>query len=435
MVSFRNALCLALLVPAAAQEAAGVAEAEPTEEVETEDMEMEIVDIGPPVCEGAVLASVSNGCITSEICGTMAQGMGLQLGNELYPFEADYVDKGCFYYPDNHPEYPSQAFFGTGGTCSQLRIRPSAGGEHLSCDGRTQAPFDANRCEGDLCITPEACQATAAAMGLQLGNSLYPFQGPWVVKGCVYFPSNHPEFPNQAYFGRGADICGQLRASPNDGSVRISCVAGAENLVAQDVEPEAVETEAPTEVDAETAAMVANVTEAVVEEVEEIVTETEETASPTQMATAAVPAVAPLPAPVPAPVLNTTSEVAEDEDDKEDKDEDEEEEEVEEDKNDEEEEEEVSDAPQPAATPNAEEEVGEAPAITPAEANVQDKNQKTTDDKNDKDTNLAEEEEDQDEFDNGPGMTVSKLESGSVSSGSVITYAASFGALVMAFFL
>ena len=187
------------------------------------------------VCQGEALAVVSQGCVDAAACQVAAEEMGLQLGNDKLPFEGDWSDKGCYYYPADHPLYPNQAYFGTAGSCSELRITPQAGAKRVSCDGTTLPPFDPSRCAGEYCVTMEGCREAALAMGLKLGSTQYPFVGNYPIKGCTYFPSTDPQYPNEAYWGSGASICGQLRAEPTDGSIRLGC-EGFEDAVLEDPE-------------------------------------------------------------------------------------------------------------------------------------------------------------------------------------------------------
>jgi hypothetical protein len=193
-------------------------------------------------CAGESLAIVSQGCVDAEACKLAAEEMGLSPGNDKFPFEGEWEDKGCYFFPADHPLYPGEAYFGTGGSCSELRITPQAGALRMSCDGTTLPPFDPTKCPGELCITMEGCQAAALAMGLKLGSPDYPFAGDYPIKGCTYFPATDPLYPGEAYWGSGASICGQLRADPTDGSIRLGC-DGAIDLE----DPEATEATVETE--------------------------------------------------------------------------------------------------------------------------------------------------------------------------------------------
>lgn len=177
-------------------------------------------------CQGVELEMITQGCDTPEHCQEAAQSQGLQLGSEEWPFTGEWADKGCVFYPADHELYPNQAYFGLGGSCPQLKMQPMAGGERLSCNGRTRPPFDPLRCSGQgLCKTAENCQRTALANGYQLGNEQDSFEGDYHVKGCVFYPDDHPEYPGQSFWGTGASICGQIRADPSayDGSMRMTC--------------------------------------------------------------------------------------------------------------------------------------------------------------------------------------------------------------------
>merc|ERR1712125_205490 len=92
-----------------------------------------------PVCDGDELEMLSLGCLDAEICQQTALELGLQLGNPPdWPFEGDWADKGCLYYPFDHPLYPNQAYFGSGGTCPQWKMTPMADAIRISCDGSTK---------------------------------------------------------------------------------------------------------------------------------------------------------------------------------------------------------------------------------------------------------------------------------------------------------
>ena len=208
-------------------------------------------------CQGEELELVTQGCDTAQHCAETAESMGLQIGSEEWSFEGDWADKGCIYYPADHELYPNQAYFGKGGSCSQLKMTPMAGAVRMNCDGTTRPPFDPLRCQGNnLCLTAEACRAAAVANGYQLGSDLDDFEGDYHVKGCVFYPMDHPEYPGQAYWGTGASICGQLRADPSDydGSMRMTCGSdnSAEELVGSgiveegDLSFETTGTSAPT---------------------------------------------------------------------------------------------------------------------------------------------------------------------------------------------
>lgn len=191
------------------------------EQVRAQDIPAPIAE----VCQGEELERVSQGCMTAADCEAAAISMGLSIGSEEWAFEGNWADKGCIYYPADHPLYPNQAYFGYGGTCTQLKMTPMADAIRISCDGSTRPPFDPERCQGeDLCRNAEDCQASALALGLNLGG-FDPFVGDFHVKGCIFYPLDHPEYPGEAYWGSGASICGQLRADPReyDGSVRLTC--------------------------------------------------------------------------------------------------------------------------------------------------------------------------------------------------------------------
>jgi len=87
----------------------------------------------------------------------------------------------------------------------------------------TETTDGTTECEdSSICVSEVDCKNEALAMGLELGGT-YVFAGPWDIKGCHYYPQDHPLYGGQAYFGTGGTSCAQLSETPWDGSVRIGC--------------------------------------------------------------------------------------------------------------------------------------------------------------------------------------------------------------------
>ena len=60
-----------------------------------------------------------NPCTTVATCEDTANFLGLALGTAVYPFAGSYTIRGCYYYATG--QYANTAFFGTGGSISQMR--------------------------------------------------------------------------------------------------------------------------------------------------------------------------------------------------------------------------------------------------------------------------------------------------------------------------
>ena len=58
-------------------------------------------------------------CMTVATCEDTANVLGLSLGTAVYPFAGSYTIRGCYYYATG--QYANTAFFGTGGSISQMR--------------------------------------------------------------------------------------------------------------------------------------------------------------------------------------------------------------------------------------------------------------------------------------------------------------------------
>lgn len=69
----------------------------------------------------------------------------------------------------------------------------------------------------------ESCAEKAAELGLFLGGGGFPFAAVYNTKGCYYYASDHPAYPNMAFFGLGATAPQQLESTPNQGNLRLVC--------------------------------------------------------------------------------------------------------------------------------------------------------------------------------------------------------------------
>ncbi|CAB9528479.1 endonuclease I [Seminavis robusta] len=86
-----------------------------------------------PPCEGEELVAESQGCHSAEVCRDTAQSLGLIVGHPVFGYEGNWSLKGCFYYPNSHPEFPNRVFFGSQGTCEELGAAPNDGIVRINC--------------------------------------------------------------------------------------------------------------------------------------------------------------------------------------------------------------------------------------------------------------------------------------------------------------
>jgi len=141
-------------------------------------------------------------------CEAAASSRGLELGGGGYEFADDHSTKGCYFYASG--TYENMAFFGTGGSTSQMQSSVSSPKTRMECE----APCGAS-------ISSQSdCEAAASSRGLELGGGGYEFADDHSTKGCYFYASG--TYENMAFFGTGGSTS-QMQSSVSSPKTRMEC--------------------------------------------------------------------------------------------------------------------------------------------------------------------------------------------------------------------
>ena len=134
----------------------------------------------------------------ADSCRSKAVEVGMIPGTMEYEFEKEGDEyslfHGCYYFPETDSSLPNVAFFTTGDHPISMEIGPY----------RT-VPGTARFMYRMLCrntyLDAESCRARALELNLLPGAAGFEFATDSSTKGCYYYPPDHPEFANMAFFG------------------------------------------------------------------------------------------------------------------------------------------------------------------------------------------------------------------------------------------
>ena len=151
-------------------------------------------------------------CLTQDECAAAADAQGLQQGGAGYDFAGPFGTKGCYSYDSG--KYQGMAYFGTGGTESEMAAVPAPPKYRIPCapsapnmpppvgehhDPNMQPGLAVNSdVEGDAqCNTEDSCEAAAVAEGLTYVTA----KTEYTTKGCYGYSSG--SYAGNVYFGMG----------------------------------------------------------------------------------------------------------------------------------------------------------------------------------------------------------------------------------------
>ena len=150
-------------------------------------------------------------CLTKDECAAAADAQGLQQGGAGYDFAGPFRTKGCYSYDSG--KYQGMAYFGTGGTESEMAAVPAPPKYRIPCapsspnmpppvgenDPNQQQGIAVNsEVEGDAqCNTEDSCEAAAVAQGLTYVDA----KPNRATMGCYTYSSGN--YAGSVYFGKG----------------------------------------------------------------------------------------------------------------------------------------------------------------------------------------------------------------------------------------
>ena len=152
-------------------------------------------------------------CLTKDECAAAAEAQGLQRGGADYDFAGTFRTKGCYSYESG--KYKGMAYFGTGGTESEMAAVPAPPKYRMPCAPSapdTQPGLAAiSEVEGDAqCNTPEACADAAAA---DESLTYVDAKKKYGTKGCYAYSTGN--YAGSVYFGMGGTTDEENNAVPD----------------------------------------------------------------------------------------------------------------------------------------------------------------------------------------------------------------------------